>query len=238
MEEIRKLLDPKNIPAHIAIIMDGNGRWAAQHGLSRIEGHRRGADAVEPIVEAALDIGVQAVSLYAFSTENWSRPKTEVMALWRLLDDFFANKLGRIKERGIRIRHSGSLTGLPPSTKRVIRNSVAETSRNRAMVLNMCLNYGGRREIADAVNAWADTRRAGERITEAKLARHLYTAGMPEVDLLIRTSGECRVSNFLLWQIAYAEFMFTDVLWPDFSPRHLYEMILAFQKRERRFGGL
>jgi undecaprenyl diphosphate synthase len=238
MKDYRDLLDGKRMPAHVAIIMDGNGRWAEKRSLPRAEGHRKGAQAVERLMDAALSLGLKVVSLYAFSTENWSRPKIEIKALWRLLEEFFGTNLEKIKQKGIRIRHSGSLDHLPPATRAIIQRSVRETEGNRRVILNFCLNYGSRQEIIGAVNRWADGRKAGEKMTADKMVRFLDTAGLPDVDLLIRTSGESRVSNFLLWQIAYAELLFVKVLWPDFSPRHLYRAICEFQKRERRYGGL
>ncbi|NTV81403.1 MAG: di-trans,poly-cis-decaprenylcistransferase, partial [Candidatus Aminicenantes bacterium] len=188
--------------------------------------------------ETDISLGLKVVSLYAFSTENWSRPKIEINALWRLLEEFFGTNLEKIKQKGIRIRHSGSLDHLPPATRAIIQRSVRETEGNRRIILNFCLNYGSRQEIVGAVNRWADGRKAGEKMTADTMVRFLDTAGLPDVDLLIRTSGESRVSNFLLWQIAYAELLFVKVLWPDFSPRHLYRAIYEFQKRERRYGGL
>ncbi len=238
MKDYLDLLDRKRMPAHVAIIMDGNGRWAEKRSLPRAEGHRKGAQAVERLMDAALSLGLKVVSLYAFSTENWSRPKIEIKALWRLLEEFFGTNLEKIKRKGIRIRHSGSLDHLPPATRAIIQRSVRETEGNRRIILNFCLNYGSRQEIIGAVNRWADGRKAGEKMTADKMVRFLDTAGLPDVDLLIRTSGESRVSNFLLWQIAYAELLFVKVLWPDFSPRHLYRAICEFQKRERRYGGL
>jgi len=238
MKDFKKLLKPDAIPRHIAIIMDGNGRWAERRNLPRLEGHRRGAEVVESLMDAALDLGIGVISLFAFSTENWSRPRSEVQGLWRIMEFFFKANIEKIKEKGIRLRHSGSLAHLPASTRAIIERAVKETSRNRRIVLNFCLNYGARQEIVDAVNRWMRTRREGEAMNAARMDKNLYTAGLPDVDLLIRTSGEYRISNFLLWQSAYAELVFTKVLWPDFRPRHLYETIYEYQKRERRFGGL
>jgi undecaprenyl diphosphate synthase len=238
MKDYKRLINRKNVPSHIAIIMDGNGRWAKKKSLSRSEGHKRGADAIEPIMDAAIEIGIQAVSLYAFSTENWMRPRTEVLSLWKLLDYFFNKKIDTIKAKGIRIRHSGLLDRLPPSTVKTIHHAVDETSNNRKLILNFCLNYGGRQDIVQAVNRWLDGRNPREPISVKKIEKHLLTADMPAVDLMIRTGGECRISNFLIWQVAYAELVFLDVLWPDFKPYHLYKAIHEYQKRERRFGGL
>jgi len=237
-KDYKSLLDPARIPAHVAIIMDGNGRWATRRGLSRMEGHRRGAEVVESLMDAAMDLGIRVVSLYAFSTENWSRPRAEVQGLWKLLGYFFESRIETLKKRGIQVRHTGSLAQLPASTQEVIARSIRETRRNRKIILNFCLNYGGRQELVDAVNSWAGRRGAKETMTVAKMGRFLYSPDLPDVDLLIRTSGEYRISNFLLWQIAYAELVFTKVLWPDFRPRHLYRTIYEYQTRERRFGGL
>jgi undecaprenyl diphosphate synthase len=238
MKDYKPLINRNNVPSHIAIIMDGNGRWAKKKSLSRSEGHKRGADAIEPLTDAAIEIGVRAVSLYAFSTENWLRPRTEVLSLWKLLDYFFNKKIETIKAKGIRVRHSGFLDRLPPSTVKTIHNAVNETRNNKKLILNFCLNYGGRQDILQAVNRWLDVRKPRERITKKQLEKHLLTADMPGVDLMIRTGGEYRISNFLTWQLAYAELVFMDVLWPDFKPYHLYKAIHEYQKRERRFGGL
>lgn len=231
-------IKPEAVPCHVGIIMDGNGRWAKQRNLSRGEGHKHGADAIEPVMDCAIELGIKAVTLYAFSVENWARPVTEVKGLWELLEYFFSTKLETIKSKGIQIRHSGSLSKLPPSTRKTILKAVDETKNNRKVILNFCVNYGGRQEIIKAVNDWHEKSKPGDRISEKKLEKYLYTAGLPEVDLIIRTSGEYRISNFLLWQLAYAELYFTDVLWPDFGPEELRKAVIEFQKRERRYGGL
>ncbi len=238
MENLKSLLKPEPIPAHVGIIMDGNGRWAKMRKMSRSEGHKHGADVIEPLMDCAIELGIRAVSLYAFSVENWSRPVTEVKGLWELLEYFFSTKLASIKEKKIRIKHSGSLRGLPPSTKRTILRAVEETSSNRVITLNFCVNYGSRQEIVRAVNEWAGSLKKPEKLTDKKLEKYLYTSDLPGLDLLIRTSGEYRLSNFLLWQAAYAELYFTDVLWPDFGPDELYRAIAEFQTRERRYGGI
>jgi len=226
------------VPGHVGIIMDGNGRWAESRGLPRKEGHKAGADIIEPLLDSAMNLGIKAVSLYAFSVENWARPVSEIRGLWSLLEYFFAEKLETIKSKNIRIVHSGSLNKLPGSTKKVIQKSIEETKNNRAIVLNFCINYGGRQEIVHAVNEWVQNSKAGEKITSRKLEKYLYTKSLPEVDLIIRTSGESRISNFLLWQCAYAELVFTDTLWPDFDEKAFYKAIGEFQNRERRFGGI
>ncbi len=237
MEDDKKLIDPRKIPAHVAIIMDGNGRWAARKNFPRIEGHRRGAEVVEPIVEAAEKVGIQYLSLFAFSTENWARPRDEVKGLWELLEMFFKRKLDRIKEKGIKILFSGSFHGLPASSRGVIEEAVRHTKKNSRITLNFCINYGGRQEIVDAVNRWIDARKSGEKLTEKKLSALIYNPKIPDIDLLIRTSGEYRISNFMLWRLAYAELVFMDVLWPDFKAKHLYRALIEYQNRERRFGG-
>jgi undecaprenyl diphosphate synthase len=238
MKDYKSLIDMNKIPAHVAIIMDGNGRWAEKRSLPRTEGHRMGAEVIESLMDAALSLGIKVISLYAFSTENWSRPKREINTLWSLLEFFFESKKERIKEKGIRIFHSGVLSQLPLSTRRVIEESVQTTRRNKNIILNFCINYGSRQEIADAANRWSLIKKPNERLTPDKMNRYLYTFGLPDVDLMIRTSGEYRISNFLLWQAAYAELVFVKTLWPDFRPGHLYKTIYEFQKRQRRFGGL
>ncbi len=226
------------VPGHVGIIMDGNGRWAKQRNLSRGEGHKRGADVIEPVMDCAIELGIKAVSFYAFSVENWSRPVTEVNGLWKLLEYFFLTKLDTIKSKDIQVRHSGSLRMLPPATKKMILSGIEETKNNKKIILNLCINYGSRQEILRAINMWRESAKPGEKITGKKLEKNLYTAGLPELDLLIRTSGEYRISNFLLWQLAYAELYFTDVLWPEFGPEDLRRAVIEFQMRERRYGGL
>ncbi|MBN2158914.1 MAG: di-trans,poly-cis-decaprenylcistransferase [Spirochaetes bacterium] len=238
MKDYKRLINRKKVPAHIAIIMDGNGRWAKKNSLTRSEGHRQGAEIIEPLMDAAIDMRIKVVSLYAFSTENWLRPRTEILSLWKLLDYFFRSKIDMIRNKGIRIKHSGLQERLPRSTLNTIRHAEHETRSNNKLVLNFCLNYGGRQDILQAVNRWAGRRRGSGKITARQLEGNLLTAGLPPVDLMIRTGGEYRISNFLIWQLAYAELFFTDVLWPDFRPHHLYQAIYEFQNRERRFGGL
>lgn len=237
MINYKKLIDPAKIPEHVGIIMDGNGRWADKRDMSRSEGHKRGAEAIEPMIKGAIEIGIKAVSLFAFSTENWSRPKTEILGLWRLLEYFFQTTIDSIKGNGIKIIHSGSAAKLPGATKKIIESAVAETKDNKRMILNLCVNYGGRQEIVEAVNL-SVKQNPGSPVTEKSISKNLFTAGLPELDLLIRTSGEYRVSNFLLWQLAYAELIFTNTLWPDFKPNHLFKSVYEYQLRKRRFGGL
>jgi len=235
----KRKIDYTNIPKHVAIIMDGNGRWAKKRGLPRIEGHRRGAETIERCMDTAIELGINVVSLYAFSTENWSRPKEEINGLWNLLESFFEKKLNIIIEKGVQLRHSGSLKELPVNVQRIITEAVEKSKNNSTIILNLCLNYGGRHEIIHAVNEWIQKKPSHElSLTPETFERYLYTKGLPDVDLLIRTSGEYRISNFLLWQIAYAELVFMKVLWPDFNEKHLYQAIYEYQHRERRFGGL
>ncbi|MDH7553508.1 MAG: isoprenyl transferase [Spirochaetota bacterium] len=235
----KRKIDYSNIPRHVAIIMDGNGRWAKRRGLPRIEGHRRGAETIERCMDTAIELGINVVSLYAFSTENWSRPKEEINGLWNLLESFFEKKLNTIIEKGVQVRHSGSLKELPVNVQRIITDAVEKSKNNSRIILNFCLNYGGRHEIIHAVNEWLQKKPSQElSLTPEIFESYLYTRGLPDVDLLIRTSGEYRISNFLLWQIAYAELVFMKVLWPDFNEKHLYQAIYEYQHRERRFGGL
>jgi undecaprenyl diphosphate synthase len=233
-------LDPKRIPRHVAIIMDGNGRWAQTRGLSRIEGHRQGLESVRAVVRAAHEVGVEVLTLYAFSLENWNRPKPEVEELMRLLEHYIEAELAEVMRNGIRLRAIGRLDRLP----RVVRDKIAsaeERSReNREMQLVFAVSYGGRAEIVDAARRLLRDAEHGkvdpERLDEKTFAAYLYDPEIPDPDLLIRTGGEHRVSNFLLWQIAYSEIFVTDVRWPDFRKGHLVEALLDYQGRERRFG--
>lgn len=241
--ELALALDPAKIPAHIAIIMDGNGRWAKRRGLPRFAGHRAGVQMVRSVVEDCSRLGVRALTLYAFSAENWKRPRTEVDMLWRLLRFYLRHELQDLQRNNIRLQSSGRVEALPPRVYEELRAVERATSRNTGMCLNLAINYSARNELVDAVNALVDEARiagtlASLVVDEDMISRRLYTAGLPEPDLLIRTSGEMRISNFLLWQIAYAELYVTDTLWPDFNRGELLRAILDFQKRERRFGGL
>ena len=241
--ELASALDPGRIPAHIAIIMDGNGRWAKQRGLPRFAGHRAGANRVRSIVEDCSNLGVQALTLYAFSAENWKRPRMEVDLLWRLLRIYLRSDLQDLQRNNIRLTSIGRVDALPRLAYEELRATERATERNTGMRLNLAINYSARNEIADAVNAILDEARLSGKLShltidEDAIGRHLYTAGLPEPDLLIRTSGEMRVSNFLLWQIAYAELYVTETYWPDFDRLELLRAIHEFQRRERRFGGL
>src|SRR2546426_5698286 len=235
-------IDRSALPAHVAIIMGGNGRWARKRGLPRVAGHRAGISSVREVVEGSAELGIPVLTLYAFSIENWKRPRTEVSTLMQLLKEYLKKELENIHKNNIRFRTIGRTDELDASVKAELDKATSKTSSNTGMIFNVALNYGGRAEIIDAVNRLLSNggRAAAENggITERDFAQYLYTAGQPDPDLLIRTSGELRISNFLLWQIAYAEIWVTDTLWPDFEKRHLYEAIIAYQKRERRYGGL
>lgn len=235
-------LDPHRIPAHIAIIMDGNGRWAAARGLPRADGHRAGVQAARRTLEACRDVGVRVLTLYAFSTENWRRPADEVEALMQLLADAVRDEADELVSGGVRLRISGALDSLDPGLRGQVERVMAMTAANDDLVLNVAYNYGGRAELTAAARAIADEAVCGrlspETITEEVVAARLYTAGLPDPDLLIRTGGEQRVSNFLLWQIAYTELYFSDVHWPDFGRAHLIEALADYQRRRRRFGGV
>lgn len=229
-------------PAHIAIIMDGNGRWAKKRGLSRVRGHRAGAETIRAIVKAAGELGVGHLTLYAFSVDNWKRPKREVAALMTLLTHFLAGEERELNRNNVRLTTIGRVEGMPAGVQRAIKRVVQRTARNTGLTLILALNYGGRAEIAAAVRTLCARSARGELapedVDEALISQSLYTAGIPDPDLLIRTSGEMRISNFLLWQISYAELYVTPVLWPDFTRADLVGAIREFQNRERRFGGV
>jgi undecaprenyl diphosphate synthase len=240
--ELLEQIDRNALPAHIAIIMDGNGRWARKRGLPRVAGHRAGIGAVREAVEGSAELGISVLTLYAFSVENWKRPRAEVSMLMQLLKEYLGKELENIHKNNIRFRTIGRTDELDPTVRAELEKGIARTRNNTGMIFNVALNYGGRAEIVDAVNRLlrngGAALAANGGLSERDFAQYLYTAGQPDPDLLIRTSGELRVSNFLLWQIAYAEIWVTDTLWPDFEKQHLYEAIIAFQKRERRYGGL
>ncbi len=236
-------IDPDRLPAHIAIIMDGNGRWANRRNLPRVAGHKAGIEPVRITVETCARLGIQALTLYAFSVENWKRPRTEVDTLWRLLRIYLRKELNNLMENDIQLAAIGRLEALPLEIQRELHAAEDATSANSGLRVNLAINYGGRAELVDALNALLDQARdegrlAELRIDEETISSRLYTAGQPDPDLLIRTSGEMRISNFLLWQIAYAELYVTDTYWPDFRRRDLLKAIVDYQKRERRFGGL
>jgi undecaprenyl diphosphate synthase len=224
------------LPNHIAIIMDGNGRWAQSRGLPRTAGHKKGADALRRTLDACRDAGIHYLTIYAFSSENWKRPTEEVQDLMQLLQHYLQQELSTLHENNVRLRFIGDLAQLEPDIKRIVDDAVKQTERNTAFNLTVALSYGGRQEIVRAVKKLAAANIAGESITEEALARALDTADLPEPDLLIRTGGEQRLSNFLLWQSAYTEFYFTDTLWPDFDAAELKKALNDYAKRERRYG--
>jgi undecaprenyl diphosphate synthase len=232
-------VDLRRLPGHVAVIMDGNGRWAQQRGLSRAEGHNAGSASVREVVEASARLGIEFLTLYAFSRENWKRPRLEVGQLWRLLREYLGKEDKLLVENDIRLRVIGRKDGIPRPVLRELERVEEMTRTNGRMTLVVALNYGGRSEIVDAVRRILEEGRLGPGdLDEKEFAAHLYTEGIPDPDLLIRTSGELRVSNFLLWQIAYTEIYVTPVLWPDFRKRHLLEAVLEYQKRDRRFGDI
>jgi undecaprenyl diphosphate synthase len=234
------LSDQNDLPTHVAIIMDGNGRWAKKAGLKRVIGHERGAESVREIVRTSRELGIPWLTLYAFSEENWKRPKLEISALMTLLKRFLRSELSEMLENGIRLQAIGRLTRLPPDVRQILQETMEKTSSNHHMVLTLALSYGGKQEICDAFQRMAEEVRRGkiapDKICEEMISDYLYTAGMPDPDLLIRTSGEYRMSNFLLWQMAYTEFYITPTLWPDFRKDEYLAALRDFQKRERRFG--
>lgn len=240
--EMLSAIDPVRLPRHIAIIMDGNGRWAKMRGKPRIFGHRAGAESVRSILDTVTRLEIEALTLYAFSTENWKRPKAEVLGLMSMLKRYIRSELKEVKANNIRFRAIGDIIGLAPDVQKEIAWAADQTRDNTGTQLNVALNYGGRAEIVRAARlAYADVERRNDvidHLTEADIERNLYTAGLPEVDLLIRTSGEMRISNFLLWQIAYSEIFVTPTLFPDFHRKELFEALLDYQKRDRRFGNV
>ncbi len=236
--------DIKNgkIPRHIAVIMDGNGRWATAQGLVRLAGHTAGVEAIDEVLETVKKIGTKYFTVYAFSTENWRRPEDEVNGLMNLLVEYLDKKIAKLHAEGVCVRTIGDPERLSPRVRQKIENAYALTKDNDAVIFNIALNYGGRQEIVHACREIAKACEEGtmswEDIDEARFADHLYTAGQPDPDLLIRSSGELRLSNFLLWQVAYSEFWITDTYWPDFRAGDLYDAVYAYQKRDRRYGGL
>jgi undecaprenyl diphosphate synthase len=248
-EEARLLesLDAQRLPRHIAVIMDGNGRWAQRRHLPRVAGHRSGVDSARTIIETCARLNIEALTLYAFSMENWRRPKAEIDFLMRLLRQYLRKELPVIHRNNIRLQIIGRTEQLPDEVQDDVARGVALTAQNSGMVLTVALNYGGRAELVDAFNAILDRLRskstngngsANFRVDEETIAENLYTAGLPDPDLLIRTSGELRISNFLLWQIAYSEIYVTETLWPDFRRAEIYAALADYHKRERRYGGL
>ena len=239
-DELRLRIDAERVPAHVAIIMDGNGRWAKQHGEHRIVGHANGVRSVREALTGATEIGIRYLTLYAFSTENWNRPQDEVDALMDLLVKTVVNELNELHENEVRLNAIGDLDSLPTECRSILQDAIKRTAGNTRIMLTLALSYSARWEITNMARSLAVAAKAGEldpaTIDERTVADHLNTSGIPDPELLIRTSGEQRISNFLLWQIAYAELWFTPVLWPDFRKEHLYQAVLDFQNRERRFG--
>ena len=226
------------VPRHIAIIMDGNGRWARARGVPRLMGHRAGRESVREAVRGCVALGVEVLTLYTFSTENWNRPPSEVRALMAILRQTLRSERRELRENNVRLRVIGRAADLPPAVMEAIEETQDYLAGSDGLLLNLALSYSGRAEIVDAVRRLIADRKTAAPLDEASFARYLYTAGLPDPDLLIRTSGEMRLSNFLLWQAAYSEIWVTDTLWPDFKQEHLFQAIIDFQKRERRYGGL
>jgi len=241
-EALRASLDPTRIPRHVAIVMDGNGRWAEVRGLSRLEGHRAGRESIRRTLEGARECGVEILTLYAFSTENWRRPPREVQALMDLLVEALEAEAQDLHRNGVRVCASGLISEMSDAVQAALARVIALTRENTTITLNLALNYGGRREIVEAARRLAEAvaagRLSGDAIDEAAVRRCLFAPDLPDPDLLIRTGGEQRLSNFLLWQVAYTELYFTDLRWPDFGKRDLFQAIKAFQERHRRFGGV
>jgi undecaprenyl diphosphate synthase len=241
-EQLLHQIDFSRLPRHVAVIMDGNGRWAKRRHLPRVAGHRAGVEAVRATVDSSARLGIEALTLYAFSVENWKRPPFEIEALMTFLKDYLRKEIENIHRNNIRFQTIGRTGELDESVQFELRSAIRKTAGNTGMTLNVALNYGGRVELVDAMRRLYEKfereGRAPEAITEEEITRHLYTTGLPDPDLLVRTSGEMRISNFLLWQIAYAEIYVTDTLWPDFRRPDLLTAIIDYQKRERRFGGL
>ncbi|MAD96150.1 MAG: di-trans,poly-cis-decaprenylcistransferase [Flavobacteriaceae bacterium] len=234
------LIDQNRVPKHVAIIMDGNGRWAKRQGMNRIFGHRNALTAVRESIQAATKIKVEAITLYAFSTENWNRPKMEIDALMNLLISSLKKELPEFMKNGVKVNSIGAVENLPKSAQKALTEVIEITKNNSNITLTLALSYGSRQEIVNAIKNISkkvvNNELSLEEINEKTINNHLYTFNLPEVDLMIRTSGEQRISNFLMWQMAYAELYFTDVLWPDFREEHFYDAIINYQNRERRFG--
>jgi undecaprenyl diphosphate synthase len=237
-EALARQINFDRLPVHIAVIMDGNGRWAAQRHLPRVEGHRAGIESVREVVEGSARLGIKVLTLYAFSVENWKRPVTEVSTLMTLLKRYLRLELNTLLRNDIRFKVIGRAEELAPDVRRELKMAEEKTAGSAGMLFNIALNYGGRAEIVEAARRVVASGIAPDELDEQRFGDFLYTAGQPDPDLLIRTSGEMRISNFLLWQIAYAEIWVTDTLWPDFRKQHLLEAVLAYQKRERRYGGI
>ncbi|MGM0654947.1 MAG: isoprenyl transferase [Thermodesulfobacteriota bacterium] len=240
IQQVPDGLDLNAIPSHVAFIMDGNGRWAKKRLMNRVKGHEQGAQTVREVVTTCRELGIDVTTLYAFSTENWARPKEEVKALMYLLKRFLKNEIEELREKDIRLNIIGQIERLPGDVRKEAEQAMAATEKNSAMVLNLALSYGAREEITRAVQQIAAEVRSGtlgeKDITDKTISDHLYTAGMPDPDLIIRTSAEFRLSNFLMWQAAYSELAFTPTLWPDFTRQEFYQILIDYQQRDRRFG--
>jgi len=237
-EKLVQQIDFSRLPVHVAIIMDGNGRWARQRNLSRTEGHKAGTESVKEVVEASARLGIKYLTLYAFSRENWKRPEEEVNTLWKLLHDYLTGQKQVLLENDLKLKVIGDKKGIPYLVRRELNAVERQTRNNQRMTLILALNYGGRQEILEAIKKVLKRKIKPDELNEQMFARYLDTAGIPDPDLMIRTSGEMRLSNFLLWQCAYTELYITPVLWPDFRRTDLFEAIIEYQRRERRFGGL
>jgi undecaprenyl diphosphate synthase len=224
------------IPQHVGIIMDGNGRWAREHGLPRLEGHRAGTENIRRVLEACGEFGIKILTIYAFSTENWGRPQVEVRGLMRILEEVIDREVQNLHKNGVQLRHIGRLEGLSQRLQQAVRDALELTKENDRLILNVAFNYGGRSEILDAVRRLMGDGISPQELSEELFERYLYTAGLPPPDLIIRTGGEMRLSNFLIWQAAYAEYYSTPTYWPDFNEEELHKALLAYSQRERRFG--
>lgn len=224
------------IPQHVGIIMDGNGRWAGEHGLPRLEGHRAGTENIRRVLEACSEFGIKILTIYAFSTENWGRPQAEVRGLMRILGEVIHREVENLHQNGVQLRHIGRLEGISQRLQQAVRDAIELTKENDRLILNVAFNYGGRSEILDAVRRLMGDGISPQELSEELFERYLYTAGLPPLDLIIRTGGEMRLSNFLIWQAAYAEYYSTPTYWPDFNKEELYKALLAYSRRERRFG--
>lgn len=226
------------IPVHVAIIMDGNGRWAQQRGLPRTEGHRAGVENMRRVLEGAVEFGIKVMTVYAFSTENWGRPEEEVRGLLQIFEEVITREVTELHKNGVKLRHLGTLEGISDNLKQAVRSAIELTQHNERITLNIAFNYGGRAEILHAIKRMIEDRVPPERVDEKLFESYLYTAGVPDPDLIIRTAGEMRLSNFLIWQSAYAEYYTTPTYWPDFDKKELYQALVAFSHRQRRFGKL
>ena len=234
--KVDKELDPDCIPAHIAIIMDGNGRWAKQRGLPRLAGHRAGTENLRQILRACVEFGVRILTIYAFSTENWGRPEAEVKGLMRILEDVIDRELAELNKEGVQLRHIGDLSRISAQLQKKVQNAIRLTQANNRLILNIAFNYGGRAEIVHAVRQIVQAGHRSEEINDELVSKYMYTGDLPDPALVVRTSGELRISNFLLWQAAYAEYYVADVYWPDFNKEELRKALVEFGQRDRRYG--